>query len=185
MRTIIVSLCIASVINDYQCNAQNKIKQNHTTYEGLISVEALKLRVPAFKNRRARELESLSAMVIKSALDRIIDILGKQAQSSMQSIHAYVHQKKMTENINDYVRTAYSYAIADFNEQIKRDNDRHEGIGAITKLPVEQKNDLIKLELEELNERYTPIAQALKKLKPETKMPQELRLKAFEQFKDQ
>lgn len=185
MRTVLVSLFIASLFIVEHCDAQNKPTTERTTFERFIAVDSFKLRVPAFKHRRSKELETMAAMVINNALDRMIDILGKSAKSSTENLRTYVNQKELLKGNNDYVHTAYTYAIAEFNAQIKRDNERHGGIGAITKLPIQQKTDIIKLELEELNERYSPIINAINKLKPQTSLPQVLSLEAIEHFKAQ
>lgn len=172
-----------SCITFTACIAALRQKTERLTYDNLISVNLLKLRVPAFKNRRAKELETLTSMIINNALDRIHDIMGNTSETMIKELRTYIRARDLVGHANDYVRTAYRYAIADFDAQIKRDNERIGGIGAITQSSLAQQKDLIKLELEELNERYSPIIDALKKLKLTTPLPQALSLETIEQFK--
>jgi hypothetical protein len=175
-----VLLCI--VFNVTTCTAlthTDTIKR--TRYERLLLVDSLKFKLPAIKNHRIFNLEYLAGKIIDAAIHRIIDILGQSAELNIKSLQKYIYVLLPQKDIAAQ-NIIFSYAIADFNEQIKRDNIRMGGIGAIANLPIDEKKDLILLELEELNERYSPIITALKKLKPETPLPPKLTLKAIEQF---
>ena len=164
------------------CSCLNYTKIERTTYEQLIATDKAKFKIPAFKNRRIKELQALVSMIINRTLDRITDIIGPEATLKTEKIRSFINQPYMKGGINDYVRTSYTWAIADFEDQIKRDNERLGGIGAITQSSNNAKKDLITLELDELNERYKPITRALIQLKPETHVPQALSFDALIHF---
>lgn len=151
------------------------------TYEDLINVNAFKLHIPAFKNHRISQLQALAALVINEALTRIQDI-SEQDSSGFKKLLAYTAQEALEKGKTDYTRNAFKYAIEDFNRQIIRDNARLKGIEEIAQLTLQAKNNLISLELEELNERYTPIIAAIKKLKDTTPLPLSLTLEAIHNF---
>jgi hypothetical protein len=164
------------------CSCHDYTKIERTTYERLIATDKAKFKIPTFKNRRIKELQALISMIINRALDRVIDIIGPEATDQTEKIRSFINQPHMKSDTNDYVRTSYTWAIADFEDQIKRDNERLGGIGAITQSSYTAKKDLITLELDELNERYEPIVRALIKLMPETRVPKALSLDALKNF---
>lgn len=164
------------------CFCRDSTKIERTTYERLIATDKTKFKIPTFKNRRIKELQALVSMIINRTLDRVTDIIGPEASTQTEKIRSFINQPHMKSGTNDYVRTSYTWAIADFEDQIKRDNERLGGIGAITQSSNNAKRDLIALELDELNERYEPIVRALIKLMPETRIPKVLSFDVLKNF---
>jgi hypothetical protein len=177
---LILSVFILCSSNSDSC--RNNAIVARTTYEQLIATHKAKFKIPALKNKRAKELQALASMIINRALDRITDIIGPEFTTHSQKIRSYTNQPETKGHANDYVRTSYTWAIADFEDQIKRDDQRLGGIGAITQSSPATKTDLITLELEELNERYEPIIQALITLQHNTRLPKSLTLDALKKF---
>lgn len=180
MRRITTYVCIGCMATIPLCGAPSP-KKSQKTYEWLISVTSAKLKIPYLKNNRIQQLESLAASTINRALDRVINILGKSAHDQAKDLKTYIAQFK--NQASDYVKNAFPYAIEEFERQIEQDNNRLNGTSSIASFGQDRKEDLISSELEVLNERYTPILTALKKLKPDSLLPDALSLKVFTEFK--
>lgn len=153
-----------------------------TTYEDLINVKALKLNIPAFKHRRSRQLEALAALVATDAITRVHELFGPEIAAQIQLFESYIQSKSKEQRKTNYIHYAYPYAIEDFIRQIKRDNERLGGAAGIAHLTKKGKEDLASLELEELNERYTPIIEAIKILNPRSRFPEKLSLDSMTRF---
>lgn len=143
------------------------------TYQDLITIG---IKPYIFKTRRRKQLEALGALLADTACKRIGEILGtKEGQAITGILQHQLPILLKPYGKMDYIKAAYRFASDEFIKQIMRDNDRLGGIGAIVRLPLERKYDLIAIELEELNERYTPIINAIvNELKRPTILPYKL-----------
>lgn len=146
-----------------------KDRLENTTYKNLTTIG---FKQYIFKTRRRQQLETLGAQLADTACTRIVEILGPDGKKITTALRSHIPALLRPYAKMDYIKSSYAYAIADFEQQVEKDNKQLGGITAITQLPLERKYDLLSRELTTLNKRYTPIINTIiNELKRPTILP--------------